>query len=55
MKHRRKILPWKLGRREWYNKEWRDKKGGLRRALRDLKKGKIEKDEYVQRRRERRK
>jgi len=39
-KHRRKILPWKLGRREWYNKEWRDKKRGLRRALRDLKKEK---------------
>jgi len=34
MKHRRKILRWKLGRREWYNKEWRDKKRGLRRALR---------------------
>jgi len=55
MKHRRRILPWKLGRREWYNEEWRDRKRGLRRALRDLKKGKIEKEEYVQRRREYRK
>jgi len=50
-KHKRKILLWKLGRRKWYNKEWRDKKRELRRVLRNTKKGKIEKEEYVQRRR----
>jgi len=38
---KRKILPWKLERREWYNKEWRDKKRKLRRTLRNMKKERL--------------
>lgn len=54
-KYKRKIISWGLGRRVWYNKEWKDKKRELRRKLRDLKKEKIEREEYVKRRREHRK
>lgn len=25
-KHRRKIILWSLGKREWYNKEWKGRK-----------------------------
>lgn len=51
-KYKRKVITWRLGRRVWYNKEWKDKKRELRKKLRYLKKGKIERKEYIERRRE---
>lgn len=37
-KHKRKIIPWRLEKRDWFNKEWKGKKKELRRVLRELKK-----------------
>jgi len=34
IKQRKKIMPWKLGRREWYDREWKMKKRELRKAMR---------------------
>ncbi|XP_011862183.1 PREDICTED: putative golgin subfamily A member 6-like protein 6, partial [Vollenhovia emeryi] len=51
-KRKKKIIPWRLGRREWYNKEWKERKRRLRRLMREWKKGRIGKDEYVKERKE---
>lgn len=51
-KHRRKIILWSLGKREWYNKEWKGRKRELRRILRDLKKERTNKEDYVRKRKE---
>lgn len=51
-KHKRKIIPWRLEKRDWFNKEWKGKKKELRRVLRELKKRRIDKEEYVRKRRE---
>jgi len=37
-KVRKKVIPWKLGRKEWHSKEWKKKKRELRKELRKLKK-----------------
>lgn len=37
-KHKIKIISWKLGKRDWYNKKWKGKKRELRKILRDMKK-----------------
>ncbi|XP_070162472.1 golgin subfamily A member 6-like protein 22 [Polyergus mexicanus] len=52
LKIRKKIIPWKIGRREWHSKEWREKKRELRKELRRMKKGKINREEYIGKRRE---
>jgi len=52
---KKKVLPWKLGRREWHSKEWKKKKRELRKKLRKLKKDKIRREEYVEKRKEYRK
>ncbi|XP_024868404.1 golgin subfamily A member 6-like protein 2 [Temnothorax curvispinosus] len=51
-KQKKRIIPWRLGRKEWYNKEWKERKRRLRRLMRDWKKGKIGKEEYVRERKE---
>ncbi|TGZ50575.1 hypothetical protein DBV15_11466, partial [Temnothorax longispinosus] len=51
-KRKKKIIPWRLGRKEWYNKEWKERKRRLRRLMRDWKKGRIGKEEYVRERKE---
>jgi len=54
-KVKKKLIPWKLGRKEWHNKEWKEKKRELRRELRKLKKDKIQREEYVEKRKKYRK
>lgn len=51
-KYKRKIIPWRLEKRDWFNKEWKGKKKELRKVLRELKKRRIDKEEYVRKRRE---
>ncbi|XP_020298200.1 vicilin-like seed storage protein At2g18540 [Pseudomyrmex gracilis] len=55
MRVKKKVTPWRLGRKEWHSKEWKEKKRELRRKLRKLKKDKIKREEYVRKRREYRK
>lgn len=52
MKVEKKIIPWKLGRREWHSKEWKKRKRGLKRELTRMKKGKINREEYVKKKKE---
>lgn len=51
-KTQKKEILWSLGKREWYNKEWKGRKRELRRILRDLKKERINKEDYVRKRKE---
>lgn len=55
LKKEKKIIPWKIGRRRWHSTEWSKKKRELRRELKKLKKGKITKEEYVNKRKDYRK
>lgn len=48
----KKVIPWKLGRREWHNKEWKMKKRELKKELKRMKKEKISREEYIGKRRE---
>lgn len=50
-KHKIKIISWKLGKRDWYNKKWKGKKRELRKILRDMKKRR-NKEEYPRKRKE---
>ena len=50
-KYKKKILSWKLGKKDQYNKEWRDMKRKLRKELKELNKGWISKEDYVIKRR----
>lgn len=47
MKEEKKIIPWKLGKKKWHNKECRKKKRELRKEFRRMKRGRISKEEYV--------
>ncbi|XP_025997477.2 golgin subfamily A member 6-like protein 6 [Solenopsis invicta] len=51
-KQRKKIKLWKIGERKWYNREWKEKKRELRKMLRNLKKGRIDRKDYIARRKE---
>ncbi|XP_039304823.1 golgin subfamily A member 6-like protein 22 [Solenopsis invicta] len=51
-KQRKKIKLWKIGERKWYNREWKEKKRELRKMLRNLKKGRIDREDYIARRKE---
>lgn len=51
-RERKKIKPWKMGRKEWHSKEWKEKKREVRREMEKWRKGKIDKKEYVRKRRE---
>lgn len=55
MKVEKRIIPWKLGKKEWHSKVWKTKKRELRKELRKLKKGIIDRGEYVEKRKEYRK
>lgn len=46
-KVKKKIIPWKFGKREWHSKEWKREKRYLRRMFRELKKGRIDWKEYA--------
>lgn len=50
-KNKRKIIPWSLGKKVWHNKDWK-KKRELGKVLRDLKKEKINREEYIAKRKE---
>jgi len=39
-KHKKKIIPWRLGRREWYNKEWKERKKKIEEIDEGLEEGK---------------
>lgn len=51
-KVKKKITPWKLGRRKWHSAEWKEKKREMRKDLRRLKKGKISREEYIKKKNE---
>ncbi|XP_025074790.1 uncharacterized protein LOC112552838 [Pogonomyrmex barbatus] len=51
-KVKKKIALWKIARRTWHNKEWNKTKRELRKELGRLKKGKISREEFVQKRKE---
>ena len=51
IKQKKRITPWKIGKREWYNKEWKEKKRKLRKTLRNLKKERINREVTLQRKR----
>ncbi|XP_011637362.1 trichohyalin-like [Pogonomyrmex barbatus] len=51
-KVKKKIALWKIGRRTWHSKEWNKKKRELRKELGRLKRGKISREEFVQKRKE---
>ncbi|XP_067209997.1 uncharacterized protein [Linepithema humile] len=55
MKMDKRIIPWKLGKKEWHSKEWKIKKRELKKELKKLEKGKINKKKYVEKRKEYRK
>ncbi|XP_036144952.1 UPF0329 protein ECU05_1680/ECU11_0050-like [Monomorium pharaonis] len=52
MKEKKKIIPWKMGRRGWHSKKWKVKKRELRRDMRKMKKEKISKEEYIRKKKE---
>lgn len=47
MKIKRKIIPWKMGKKAWHSEEWKKIKRGLRRELKRMKKGKTSREEYI--------
>lgn len=49
---KKKIIVWKMGKKEWHSKVWKEKKRELRKELRKLKKGKINKEEYSKKKKE---
>lgn len=49
-KFKRKRGEWKFGKKEWHSKDWKREKKYLRTMIRRLKKGKIRREEYVQKR-----
>lgn len=51
----KKVVIWKLGRKIWHSKAWTEKKRELRREMRKMRKGKIDREEYIRRRKEYRK
>lgn len=51
----KKVVIWKLGRKVWHSKAWTEKKRELRREMRKMRKGKIDREEYIRRRKEYRK
>ncbi|XP_011646839.1 cilia- and flagella-associated protein 251-like [Pogonomyrmex barbatus] len=51
-KVKKKIALWKIERRTWHSKEWNKKKRELRKELGRLKRGKISREEFVQKRKE---
>lgn len=55
MKVEKRIIPWKLGKKEWHSRVWKIKKRELRKELRKLEKDKIDRGEYVEKRKEYRK
>ena len=48
----KKVRRWRIGDKIWHSKEWKERKRKLRKELRELRKGKIDKEEYVYKRRE---
>ncbi|KAG7203931.1 hypothetical protein KM043_017089 [Ampulex compressa] len=52
MKYKTKRKAWKIGTKIWYSVEWKVRKRKLRRELRELRKGRIRREEYVKKRRE---
>lgn len=52
MKIKRKIIPWKMGKKAWHSEEWKKKKRRLRRELRRIKKRKTSREEYIKKRNE---
>ncbi|XP_039302912.1 uncharacterized protein LOC120357160 [Solenopsis invicta] len=52
IKQIKKIIPWKIGKKQWYNKEWKVKKRELRKTLRNIKKKRISKEDYIAKRKE---
>lgn len=43
-----KFTPWKVGERKWHNKEWKERKRELRSELRKMKKGKLNREEFLE-------
>lgn len=52
MKENRKFTQWRLGRRRWHDKEWKEGKRKLRKELRKIKKGKMTREEYLEKKKE---
>ncbi|XP_018307231.1 trichohyalin-like [Mycetomoellerius zeteki] len=50
VRYKKKIIPWSLGKKSWYDKEWKKRKRELRKTLRDLRKRKINSEVYVTKR-----
>lgn len=48
---KKKMLIWRLGKKEWHSKEWKKEKGYLK-ILRQMKKGKISREEYVRKKKD---
>jgi len=45
-------MSWRLGRKKWYDKEWKMKKRELRKAIRDLRKKRLSREDFIVKRRE---
>jgi len=39
-KHKKRIIPWRLGRKEWYNKKWKERKKKIEEIDEGLEEGK---------------
>ncbi|XP_076248106.1 uncharacterized protein LOC143187781 [Calliopsis andreniformis] len=51
-KIRRKIIRWKLGKKDWHSRVWGERKRELKKTMRAWKKGKINREEYIGKRKE---
>lgn len=51
-KIKQKIGAWRLGKKEWHSTDWKREKRYLRTMMRKIKKGKIKRKEYVQKRKD---
>lgn len=52
MKESREVGKWSLGKRPWHNGEWKKRKREVRRCLRQFRKNKVGREEFVKKKKE---